>query len=485
MMPINGVMFQYFEWYMENDGTLWTKLKEDASHLKEIGITSVWIPPCYKGTNSNDTGYGVYDVYDLGEFDQKGTVRTKYGTKDELHQAIDALHQNGLRVYADVALNHKAGADETERFMAVEVNQQDRKTPVSDPYEIEAWVKFNFVGRNNQYSDFKWCWEHFNGTDFNNANGKSAIYMILGENKKWAVGVSREFGNYDYLMFSNIDYKHPVVRDETLKWISWFIREIKVDGIRLDAIKHINDWFMKDLLDHVHNEFGKSFYSVGEYWTSSKTEIDDYLKEIDYQTDLFDVALHYKFYEASKNGKSFDMSKIFDNTLVKDHPHMAVTFVNNHDSQLGQSLESSVAIWYRPLAYGLILLRKDGYPCVFYGDYYGLTRGNPAPPIRNEIDRLLDIRRNYAFGQQNDYFDHQNIIGWVRLGNEGHPHGCAVVMTNGDGGEKQMHVGRMHRGEIWTDKMGNVDTPVIIDDDGNGRFRANGGSISVYAYQEA
>ncbi|MER2064071.1 MAG: alpha-amylase, partial [Alkalibacterium sp.] len=79
---MNGTMMQYFEWDLPNDGKHWQRLKEDAEHLKEIGITSVWIPPCYKGVGQEDVGYGVYDMYDLGEFDQKGTVRTKYGTKE-------------------------------------------------------------------------------------------------------------------------------------------------------------------------------------------------------------------------------------------------------------------------------------------------------------------------------------------------------------------------------------------------------------------
>lgn len=47
-------------------------------------------------------GYGVYDMFDLGEFDQKGSVRTKYGTKDEYVAAIQAAKEAGVRVYADV-----------------------------------------------------------------------------------------------------------------------------------------------------------------------------------------------------------------------------------------------------------------------------------------------------------------------------------------------------------------------------------------------
>ena len=89
---------QYFEWNLPNDGTLWSRLKEDAKHLHEIGITSVWIPPAYKADEQQDEGYAVYDLYDLGEFDQKGTVRTKYGTRGELEEAVAALHANETSV---------------------------------------------------------------------------------------------------------------------------------------------------------------------------------------------------------------------------------------------------------------------------------------------------------------------------------------------------------------------------------------------------
>ena len=95
----NGVMMQYFEWNLPNDGNLWKQLKEDASHLHEIGVTAVWIPPAYKADEQQDEGYATYDLYDLGECDQKGTVRTKYGTKEELKEMIDELHKNHISVY--------------------------------------------------------------------------------------------------------------------------------------------------------------------------------------------------------------------------------------------------------------------------------------------------------------------------------------------------------------------------------------------------
>ncbi|MGI6073070.1 MAG: alpha-amylase [Fermentimonas sp.] len=482
-MRTNGVMMQYFEWYLPNDGQLWNRLKDDAPHLSQIGITAVWIPPCYKATSSDDVGYGAYDLYDLGEFDQKGTVRTKYGTKQELLDCIEALHQNGIQVYADVVLNHKAGGDETQTFMAIEVDPHDRNKQISDPYEIEGFTRFTFPGRNNKYSDFKWSWEHFSATDYNYRNNKDAIYIILGENKGIDFNdksVSQEFANFDYLMFTDIDYKHPDVQEETKKWISWFIRETGIDGIRLDAIKHINDWFMRDLVNYVKQEFGEDFYAVGEYWFYDKMIITEYLKAVDYKIDLFDVALHFNFKHSSDNGPAFDMRTIFNDSILGSFPDKAVTFVDNHDSQPEQSLESFVQQWFKPLAYAIILLRKDGYPCIFYGDYYGIQGDNPQPDNQWVIDQMLDVRRDFAYGDQDDYFDDPNVVGWVRKGDQDHPDGCVVIMSNSTGGVKPMFVGTDYAGSAWYDKMGYIKEDVIIGDDGRGWFNVNDGSVSVY-----
>lgn len=55
------------------------------------------------------------------------------------------------------------------------------------------------------------------------------------------------------------------------------------------------------------------------------------------------------------------MRRIFEGTLTDVRPEYAVTFVDNHDTQPGQALESFVQAWFKPLAYALILLRDDGY----------------------------------------------------------------------------------------------------------------------------
>jgi len=65
-------IFQFFHWYYSK-GRLWKDVVSQAPHLQWIGVSDVWLPPAYKSSaGSNGVGYDVYDLFDLGEFDQKG-----------------------------------------------------------------------------------------------------------------------------------------------------------------------------------------------------------------------------------------------------------------------------------------------------------------------------------------------------------------------------------------------------------------------------
>ena len=120
--PENFTMFQAFEWYAPADQKHWQRLCSILPQLKEIGITNMWIPPGCKATSPKDNGYGIYDLYDLGEFYQKGTLPTKWGSKADLLQLVARANELGVGIYWDTILNHKAAADHTERCMAVEVH---------------------------------------------------------------------------------------------------------------------------------------------------------------------------------------------------------------------------------------------------------------------------------------------------------------------------------------------------------------------------
>ena len=478
----NQTLMQYFEWYLPDDGQHWNRLAEDAPNLAAKGIRKVWMPPAFKGTGSNDVGYGVYDLFDLGEFDQKGTVRTKYGLKEEYLRAIEALSQNGIEAIADVVLNHKAAADYKERFTVVEVDPNDRNVEISEPFEIEAWMHFAFPGRKKAYNDFEWHWYHFTGTDYDAKNNKSGIFLIQGDNKGWADDelVDNENGNYDYLMYADIDFKHPEVIQNLYDWAHWFIESTGVHGFRLDAVKHIDSFFMKNFIRDITEKYGDDFYVFGEFWNSDEKANNDYLENIDYRFDLVDVKLHHNLFDASKSGADYDLRTIFDQTLAKNHPESAVTFVDNHDTQRGQALESTVEEWFKPAAYALILLREAGLPCVFYGDYYGISGEFAQESFQEVLDKLLDIRLNLAYGEQIDYLDDANCIGWTRQGkDDGQP--IAVLINNDQATSKSMLVGTEWAGREFSDYLGNSSQIVTIDDQGWGEFPVEEKSVSVWS----
>lgn len=176
-------------------------------------------------------------------------------------------------------LNHKAGADFTEPFMATEVAENDRNKEISGLYEIEGWTGFNFPGRKGKYSQLEWHHQHFtyvldrislfplffrksnyhyrspappgpfarcsdssyrSGVDWDARGQKKSIFKIQGEGKTWAKAVDKEKGSFDYLMFSDIDHSHPEAANDIKAWGEWIIRETGASGFRLSALALLN-----------------------------------------------------------------------------------------------------------------------------------------------------------------------------------------------------------------------------------------------------
>ena len=477
MKKINGIIMQYFEWYMDCKQNLWNQIKENAEKLSEMGITAMWLPPAYKGIGGKDeVGYGVYDVYDLGEFDQKGTIKTKYGSKEEYIDAIIALKQAGIESYADIVLNHKMGADALQTIPATKVDWTNHNVETAEKETVQVATRFTFPGRKHKYSDFEWNWTDFDGIDYNNKTGENAIFKFI--NKKWGAEVDEEFGNFDYLMGADLDFSNQRVVKECTDWGKWYLNLTNVDGFRLDAVKHIDADFYEKWIQTLRGESKKELFAVGEYWSADVNKLHKYITETEGKISLFDVPLHYNFFNAS-NDPNYDMSKILEHTLVKENPCMAVTFVDNHDTQPGQALQSFVQSWFKSIAYSIILLRNDGYPCVFYGDYYGIPHDNIDS--EESLKTLMLVRKNRSYGLQHDYFDHNNFIGWTQEGDEENINsGIAVVISNAGDGYKRMYVGNQNIGKVYIDYLGNCEEEVTIDEEGCGNFLVKTRSVSVW-----
>lgn len=148
---------------------------------------------------------------------------------------------------------------------------------------------------------------------------------------------------------------------------------------------------------------------------------------------------------------------------------------------------------FTPHAYSLLLLRQEGIPCVFFGDLYGITGPFPEPPTCwGKLPGIILVRKLYAYGQQQDYMERSDCIGWVRSGDILHPDGLAVIMSwtqdtelGNPAPSLRMSVGKDHAGETWTDILGFEWNIVVIDENGLGQFPCRKNSMACFVNNKA
>ena len=94
-------MVQYFN-------TSWNEIALKMPELAEAGYGAIWVPPPTKGSGGLSVGYDMFDPFDLGSKDQRGSVSTRYGTEAEFLRLVEVAHRFGIRVYLDTIVNHRA-----------------------------------------------------------------------------------------------------------------------------------------------------------------------------------------------------------------------------------------------------------------------------------------------------------------------------------------------------------------------------------------
>ncbi|KAK5128787.1 hypothetical protein LTR85_000120 [Meristemomyces frigidus] len=557
----NKTLFQTFEWHTQSQppppnethsrNSHYARLTRVLPQLSSLGVTNLWLPPGCKANDPQGNGYDCYDLWDLGEFDQKWTRSTKWGSRDELGDLMQAAKREGVECIWDAVLNHKTAGDATDEAWAVEVDGEDRRIEISSPRKIEAWLKYEFPGRDREgmkYSKMKWRAEHFNGTDWDQRAQKKAIYKLVddpatypkphqqqgGSNsgmnklarfagkmagtparrpgKGWAEDVDDLHGNFDYLMFANIDYAHPEARQDVTRWGKWMVNDTAVDGFRLDAVQHFSfnftrEWISKVQAASQRKRNGQAAFVVGEIWTGEVERITRWLDVVGQGAYGYDSPLLYNFSRISEDvrmgSKNADLRTILRGSLLEIRPQNAVTLVTNHDTQPGQSSYTPVDAQLKSLFYAFILLRQEGYPCVFWGDLYGTKGPKAEPPActvddgkggrRSLLPDLVLARKLFAYGEQKDYLDAMSCVGWTRSGSADKP-GCAVLLSIGPPTDKQgkeswtvkkMAIGQP--GEVWVDVLANAESrpETTIDDEGNGLFACKGKSVGVFVRKEA
>lgn len=303
-----SVMMQAFYWDVPAGGNWWDALSTKVDDWSAVGINAIWLPPASKAQNgAYSMGYDPFDYYDFGQYFQMGSTETRFGSKTELQNLISTAHQYGLKVYADIVINHNSGG-------AAEAN----------PYtNTSTWTSFSPASGlfTRTASDF-----HPNSFDQSD----------LGA-----------FGGYPDLCHNN-----PHVQDWLWKLpnsvAKYYKNVMGFDGWRFDYVKGYEPWVVREW----NNAAGG--FSVGELWDSNVDYLNWWANEAN--SSVFDFACYYAMNDAFDGN---DLTKLNRDMMWKRNPFRAVTFVTNHDTD---------EIWNKLLAYAYILTH-EGYPCIFYRDY--------------------------------------------------------------------------------------------------------------------
>ena len=384
-----GVMMQAFHWDCpradNREFAWWGFVRERVPSLARVGFSALWLPPVHKAANlaGPSMGYDPYDYYDLGEHDQKGSVKTWFGSKQELLDLIAAAHDQGVEVIADMVLNHNSGADAQE---------------VSPITGLSRWTRFTPGS-----GKFARGWECFHPSPF----------------ETWDGGT---FGD-----MPDLTHRNPYVYDEILKLARWLVEEVGFDGFRYDFVKGYGSWIVTAIQEYRYLRDGQPFkpYGVGEHWDSTRS-IDNWVNETnawnDNPVDAFDFPLRDTL-KALCDSYGFSLrGPTAAETVVKDRPQSAVTFVENHDLRDGDK----PIVNDKLLAYGYILTH-EGYPCVFWKDYYNWNLGLEGTP--HGIAALVGAHETLAGGGTEVLWVDDDLYVMQRPGHERNP-GLVFVLNN-------------------------------------------------------
>ncbi|MFJ6280962.1 alpha-amylase family protein [Arthrobacter subterraneus] len=353
-------------------------------YLAELGVTCVWLMPFYPSPQRDD-GYDIVDFYGVDE---------RLGTLGDMVEFIRTAKDRGMRVIADLVVNH-----------------------TSDQH---PWFKQARSSKDNPYRDF-YVWRSEQPPDTS-----SEVVFPDQENSIWTK--DRKTGEwYLHRFYSHqpdLNVANPAVRDEIAKAIGFWM-ELGLSGFRVDAVPffletrgidgHAGDPhdYLRDLRRFLSRRAGDAVL-LGEVNLPYEQQVEFFGDAADELTMQFDFVTMQQMYLSLARGDARPLARALTDRPKIDSDSQWATFVRNHDELTLDKLMSSereevfeafgpekrMQVYGRGLKRRLppmlggdpqrirmvysLLFSLPGTPVLFYGEEIGMGE-NPAAEGRMSV----------------------------------------------------------------------------------------------------
>lgn len=393
---------------------------DHLDHLNELGVNAIYFTPIFEGSTNHK-----YDTTDYMKVDPQ------FGDTETLKRLVKACHDRGIKVLLDAVFNHSG----------------DTFAPFLDVKEH---------GSKSRYKD----WFYVN---------------------QYPLDVIDGVPTYDTFSFEplmpKLNTANPEVKEYLLGVAEFWIKEVGIDGWRLDVANEVDHQFWRDFRKVV-KEINEDAYILGEIWHESSGWL---------QGDQFDAVMNYPFTDAVLDfvvRGTLD-AQGFANAIGKQlsrYPHqaseVAFNLLDSHDTPRLLSLCEGNKDKMKLAA--LFQFTYSGTPCIYYGSEVGID-GDMDPGCRKCMEWDTDKQDRNLFDFYKKLIATRKELAPLRTG--------SIHFLIAEQGGSKLAYERKLNGETVIVLLNNYDAAQTFDVPANGQawidemsdhvYRTENGKLSV------
>jgi glycosidase len=364
-------------------------LLDEIDYIQGLGTTSIWLTPSFKNKavqleDGPSAGYHGYWVTDFTQIDPH------LGTNADLRELVDAAHARGMKVYFDIITNHTAdviGYQEGARTAYVPKDVEPYRTASGTPFDDRDYAGTNTFPPLDPQTSFPYTPELDTGEqDLKVPAWLNDVTLYHNRGNTTFTGEDSYYG--DFFGLDDLFTEHPTVVNGMIEVYKTWIREMGIDGFRIDTMKHVNDEFWQrfgpEVLEYARSQGKQEFFMFGEVFDTSRPFTSQFTTR-----NKMQAVLDFPFQDAARNFASKgqpanQLETLFLNddwyTDADSNVYQLPTFLGNHDmGRIGffvtddnEGAPESELLARDQLAHELMYFSR-GNPVIYYGDEQGFT----------------------------------------------------------------------------------------------------------------